>query len=169
MISAAPIQPHTPSRSPASQKPKNAAKTGSSAKASAVRVALSPLRPGLDEEAERAREDASDEERAPHRPAARHLDLPERDRDDEEADEGRRHLREGQRDGVEPRRVPLHQDDLHRIDRRGAEHERVTASRPASTPERSDSPTVESPTPSHTAAAIRVRKTTSASSGVKTT
>src|SRR6185436_8120276 len=40
MISAAPVQPHAPSRSPASQKPKNAAKTGSSAKASAVRVAL---------------------------------------------------------------------------------------------------------------------------------
>src|SRR5688500_10814373 len=34
-----------------------------------------PLRPGLDEEAERAREDPGDEERAPDRPAARHLDL----------------------------------------------------------------------------------------------
>ena len=41
MITAQPPQPSAPSRSPASQKPKMPAKTGSSAKASAVRAALS--------------------------------------------------------------------------------------------------------------------------------
>ena len=40
MITTQPIQPTEPSRSPASVKPKNAAHTGSSENASAVRVAL---------------------------------------------------------------------------------------------------------------------------------
>ena len=40
MITAQPLQPITPNRSPASQKPNSPAKTGSIANASAVCVAL---------------------------------------------------------------------------------------------------------------------------------
>ena len=126
MITAQPPQPSAPSRSPASQKPKKPAHTGSIAKAIAVRAALDlPLRPGLDEEPERAREDAGDEQRAPDGPATRHLDLPERDRDEREAAERGEHLRLRERDGVVAGRVALHQHDLERVGGRAGEHEQV--------------------------------------------
>ena len=83
------------------------------------------LRPRLDEEAERAREDARHEQGAPDRPAARHLDLAERDGHDREAAEGRQHLRLCEGDRVVAGRVPLHQRDLQRIGGRAGEHEQV--------------------------------------------
>ena len=117
MITAQPSQPTAPSRSPASVKPKNAAHTGSSENTSAVRVALvAPLGPGLDEERERAREDAGHEQRAPDRPAVRQLELPGSDSDDEQTGERDEHLDERERERVVPWGVPLHQHDLQRVD-----------------------------------------------------
>ncbi|MBA3432718.1 MAG: EamA family transporter [Actinobacteria bacterium] len=55
----------------------------------------------------------------------RHLDLPERDGDDREAGERSEHLRLGERDRVEARRVTLHQDDLHGIGGGAEENEEV--------------------------------------------
>ena len=51
-----------------------------------------PLRPGLNEEGERAREDAGDDQRSPHRPAARQLDLAGASATSEEARERGDHL-----------------------------------------------------------------------------
>ena len=86
-----------------------------------------PLRPGLDEEAERAREDPGDEERAPDRPPVRHLDLAERDGDDGEAGERGEHLGLRERERVVAGRVALHQRDLERVGGRAGEHEQVAA------------------------------------------
>ncbi len=88
-----------------------------------------PLRPGLHEERERAREDAGHEQRAPDRPAVRRLELPGGERDQEETGERGEHLDERERDRVVERREALHQHDLQRVDRRAREHQQVSARR----------------------------------------
>ena len=129
MITAQPSQARPPSRSPASVKPKNAAQTGSSENTSAVCVARrAPLRPGLREERERAREDAGDEQRAPHRPAVRHCELAgRRSRSTSRPAQAAEHLDEREGERVVARREPLHQDDLQRVDRGAGEHEQVAS------------------------------------------
>ena len=84
-----------------------------------------PLRPDLHEVAERAREDACDEQRAPDDPAARELEVAERERDRREGGERGDHLDERERNRVVHPRVALHQRDLERVGGRPAEHEQV--------------------------------------------
>src|SRR5919197_4882068 len=94
-----------------------------------ARRARSPLRPGLYEEAERAREHARDEQRPPDGPAARCLEVRTRGGDRAEGGAGGEHLDECERDGVEAPRDALKQDDLERVHRRGGEHERIARGR----------------------------------------
>src|SRR5215218_6689488 len=61
-----------------------------------------PLRPDLDQVAQRAREDPRDDEGSPYRPAARDRELAERQRDEQKTEERGRHLHECQRHGVVP-------------------------------------------------------------------
>src|SRR5204863_604138 len=87
--------------------------------------ARAALRPGLDEESERAREDSGDEEGAPDRPSVRRRELAAGEGRGEEAGEGGEHLDEGEGDRVVAGREALHEDDLERVDGGGAEYEQV--------------------------------------------
>ena len=126
MISAQPPQPIAPSRSPASQKPKIPAHTGSIANASAVRVALVRrcAHVWTRKASALAKMPVTSSALQTVQPA-RHLDLAERDRDDCEAGEGREHLGLSEGDRVVARRIALHQDDLQRVGGRPQEHEQV--------------------------------------------
>ena len=134
--------------------PKKAAHTGSSENASAVRVALvRRCAQVCDEERERAREHARDDQRAPDRPAVRHASCPRASATTSSPANAAEHLDQRERERVVARREALHQHDLERVDGRAgrARAGRRRASRRA-TPESSASPTVASATPSQAAA-----------------
>ena len=108
---------------------------------------------------------------APHTVQPRgHLELAERDRDRDEADERGRHLQERQRPRVVARRIPLHRRDLQRRGERAREHERVAERRSAGrTVQEQQARRPRSATPAQTARGTGVPKSASAMSGVKTT
>ena len=90
------------------------------------------LHPGRDEVAERAGEDAGDDERVPDGAAVgqRRARLA-RAAITANASARDGHLQERERAGVVPRREPLHRDDLERLGDGVAEHERVAERRAA--------------------------------------
>ena len=128
-----------------------------------------PLSPSLGEERERAGEDAGHDQRAPDGPALRHRHTVDDERNGEQADEGGDHLDERERERVEPRREPLHQDDLERVDGSSTEHEEVADGRAAAhTREESEARRRERDR-TQVLAPIRVPKSSSARRGVITT
>ncbi len=89
------------------------------------------LDPRRDEVSKRSGEHPGDEERSPHRRAARHLELAQRERDHGEADERRRHHEERQRTRVVARSEALHRSDLERLEDGVRQHECVAERRTA--------------------------------------
>ena len=133
MINAQPVQPSAPRRSPASQKPKMPAKTGSIANAIAVREAL------IRRCAQVWTRKPSALAKIPVTRSAYHTvhplgssSWPSATGDDGEARECGEHLRLRERDGVVARRISLHQHDLERV-RGGAEQDEQVAARIADT------------------------------------
>jgi hypothetical protein len=76
-----------------------------------------------------AREHSGDDEGCPDRPAARHGELPEREREDEEAGEGGGHFDEREGEGVVAGRVALDHHDLQRLRQSAGKHKEVARER----------------------------------------
>ncbi len=112
--------------------PKNAAHTGSSENASAVRVAL------VRRCAHVCARNASALANTPVTTSALHtvqpcgiVKLARGERDDEQPGERAEHLDQRERDRVVARREALHQHDLERVDGRARQHEQVAGERAA--------------------------------------